>query len=77
MEGSLHVCELSHLLERFGGSVRGQKTGDDDSREVSEALAREVDLLDRFLAPQLLDLERMAIESAHSHTVHKQRVRGS
>ena len=35
---------------------------------MSESLAREVDLLDRFLAPQLLDLKRVAIEAAGSHT---------
>ena len=35
---------------------------------MSELLAREVNLLDRFLAPQLLDLKRVAIEAAGSHT---------
>ena len=67
VEGSPSVCELSHLLERFGGSVRGQKAGDDNGRDVSEPLAREVNLLDQFLAPQLFDLQRVAIETAHSH----------
>ena len=41
---------------------------DDGGGDTQAPLAREIDLLDRFLALQLLDLKRVAIEAAGSHT---------
>ena len=52
-------------LERFGRRVGCDEAGDDGGGEDSEALAGEVDRLDRLLAPKLLDGERVTVETAN------------
>ena len=66
------MCQLrraesacSSVLERFCRRVGADETGNDGGGEHGESLAREVDRFDRLLAPQLLDLERAAVETAN------------
>ena len=53
------------VLERLGRCVVADEAGDDGGGEHSEALVREIDRFDRLLAPQLLDLEGVAVETAN------------
>ena len=54
------------VLERRGCRIRGEQAPDDHGGSRAKSLGREVDLLDGFLAAQLLDLKRMAIDTAGS-----------
>ena len=51
-------------LERLGCCIRADQTGNHDNRSNAQTLVREVNQLDWLLAPQLLDLERMAVNTA-------------
>ena len=57
------------VLERFCCRVRTDEAGNDGGREHGETLAREVDGFDRLLAPQLLDLERVAVKTANESQI--------
>ena len=50
-------------LERFGLCVGADQAGDDNSRGHCEVFAREINRLDWLFAPQLLNLEWMAIKT--------------
>ena len=52
------------VLERLGGCVGWNQARNDDGREDRETLVREVYGLNKLLAAQLLDLERVAIDAA-------------
>ena len=57
------------VLERFCCRVRTDEAGNDGGREHVETLPREVDRFDRLLTPQLLDLERVAVETANKSKI--------
>ena len=51
-------------LERLGGCVGAEEAGNDHGRRGAKLLAREVDGLDGLVAPELQDVERVAVEAA-------------
>ena len=63
-------------LQRRGRGVGCEASGNDDSTGDSQLLAREVDRLNDLLALQLLDQERVAINTASVSTRHPSNVSG-
>ena len=51
-------------LERLGGRVGAEEAGHDHGGHGTELLAREVDGLNGLVAPELQDVERVAVEAA-------------
>ena len=63
---ALEGASMMHVstLERLSCCIRADQTGNHDSRGNAQTLVREVNQLDWLLAPQLLDLERMTVNTA-------------
>ena len=64
---TLSVCVrcMRNSLERFGCCIRAHQAGNHDCRGNTQTLVREIDQLNWLLASQLLDLERVNVNTAN------------